>query len=202
MPITQERRYLPAEFRLAEPEAEPAKIVGYAALFDSPTVLMAGTEHEFVEVIRPGAFKKDLEQGADIRALVDHDPSRILGRTTAGTLRLREDDRGLAVEIDPPDTSIGRDTITSLRRGDLDQMSFAFLPRAGGEHWNTDDEGRRVRELIDLETFDVSIVTYPAYPETSVAVRSLAAWQAKQAGRPRNARGRLGLLARRGKNSA
>ena len=141
-------------------------IEGYAAVFNSLSEDLGG----FREIISPGAFKRSLKAGADVRALVDHDPAKILGRNKAGTLSLREDDHGLHVRIKPPDTTAGRDTVESLRRGDVDQMSFAFS--VVSDEWNTDD-GQEVRTINDVDLHDVSIVTYAAYPDTSVAVRSL-----------------------------
>lgn len=151
---------------LREDKAFP-KIAGYAAVFD---VLSEPLFWGVREKIRAGAFKRTLAEGADVRALVDHNPQMILGRNKAGTLRLYEDDHGLHYEIDPPETTVGRDTIVSLRRKDVDQSSFGF--RVKEEEYNI--KGDVVtRELIDVDLFDVSIVTYPAYPQTSVSVRSL-----------------------------
>src|SRR5262245_55045724 len=152
------------------------RIVGYAAVFDSLSENLGG----FRERIRPGAFRRALAEGQDVRALIDHDPSLILGRTRSGTLELRETARGLLATIDPPNTSRARDLVESMRRGDVDQMSFGF--RTVTDDWHTED-GEAVRELIDVDLFDVSVVTFPAYPATDVAVRSLALWK-ERAWRP------------------
>lgn len=178
-----ERRYVPfAECRIASDDADsPTKITGYAAVFDKLSVPMFG----FREKIKRGAFKDSIKTD-DIRALVDHDPSRILGRNTAGTLKLKEDRQGLAVEIDIPDTTTGRDTAESIRRGDLDGMSFGFYTI--DDRWETKD-GEEIRTLLKAELFDVSVVAFPAYPDTSAgvrkedlepAVRSLEAWRAER----------------------
>lgn len=164
------------EIRLrAEEVGAGRKAVGYAAVFDSWTVLGKGPGYEVREVIRPGAFRNALAESHDVRALWNHDPNHLLGRTASGTLRLREDARGLRVAIDLPDTTMGRDVAESMARGDATQMSFAFLPRAAGEATTT----RRVGdlevveiEIRDVDLFDVSIVTYPAYRDTSVSLRS------------------------------
>jgi uncharacterized protein len=143
---------------------EPLKIRGYAAVFNQLSEVIFG----FRERILPGAFKSSL--GNDVRALVNHDPAAIIGRTKNGTLTLREDDRGLYSEISPPNTTLGHDTVESIKRGDLDQMSFGF--QIVKDDWKH-EEKQLIREIHDVELFDVSVVAFPAYPQTSVAVRSL-----------------------------
>ena len=159
-------RTIKMEMRVDKPETgEPPRIVGYAAIFESLSQDLGG----FVEKIRRGAFAKSLDSGADVRALFNHDSNLILGRTTAGTLKVREDVQGLAIEIIPPDTSYARDLLVSLERGDVSQMSFAFRTKV--EEWDTTKEPV-LRTLVEVELFDVSPVTYPAYTQTSVSVRS------------------------------
>lgn len=143
------------------------RLSGYAALYDTETVI-GGL---FREVIERGAFTKALQRGDDVRALFNHDANVILGRSTSGTLRLFEDALGLRYEVDLPDTQAGRDLWTLVERGDVTQSSFAFAVddqewRAGGE--------LALRVVKDVRLFDVSPVTYPAYNETSVSVRSAA----------------------------
>jgi len=163
----QERRaFQLAELRVANTDGK-RRIVGYAAVFDSLSVDLGG----FVERIRPGAFSKTIKT-ADVRALWNHDANYVLGRTKSGTLRLAEDDKGLRIEIDPPDTTWANDLITSIERGDVDQMSFGF--RAIRDEWSKED-GQTVRELIEVELFDVSPVTFPAYEATQVSVRTALA---------------------------
>lgn len=181
--MTIERRVVTAsELELRqEGDAAPA-IVGYAAVFDSLSEDLGG----FRERIKSGAFTRSIRDGADVRAFVDHDPSKILGRNVAGTLRLKPNAKGLMVEIDPPDTQAARDIRESIKRGDVSGMSFAFLTRS--DEWHMED-GEAIRELLDVDLHDVSVVTYPAYPATDVAVRSLEAFKAaakaeEQAGRP------------------
>jgi uncharacterized protein len=152
------------ELRVARDTDRP-RIVGYAAVFNSPTQI-----GDFRETIRPGAFGRALKEGQDVRALLNHNPDQIIGRSKNGTLRMREDARGLAVEIDPPDTQVGRDTVRMIEQGYLDSMSFAFrVPSRKAQRWSDDGTDR---ELLDLDIYDVSVVTYPAYKETTVAVRS------------------------------
>jgi HK97 family phage prohead protease len=141
-------------------------IRGYAALYDVETDL-----GEFREVIRPGAFKAAVARD-DVRALFNHDPNYVLGRTTARTLFLDEDEAGLPVVIMPPDAQWARDMMSSMQRGDINQMSFAFS--VDGQTWNTESRDKPLRELRDVTLYDVSVVTYPAYPETSAAVRAEA----------------------------
>lgn len=155
--------------------AQSTTIEGYAAVFNSesePLDIFGGV---FVERIAPGAFKRSLSDGADVRALVDHDPSRIIGRRKAGTLEVREDPRGLKVSIKPPDTSAGRDLVASIRRGDVDQMSFGF--RTIKDQWEEKEDGTTERTLLDVDLLDVSAVTFPAYADTTIAVRSMQRWQ-------------------------
>ncbi len=166
---TERRVFTPdqLEIRAAESEDGRSKIVGYAAVFNQLSEPLAG---RFREQIRPGAFKRSIKNG-DVRALWNHDPNYVLGRTKSGTLRLEEDDRGLKIEIDPPDTQWARDLMVSIQRGDVDQMSFGF--RVLKDEWDRREDGTIIRTLIDVELFDVSPVTFPAYPQTSVAVRDM-----------------------------
>lgn len=169
-----EKRFLPmadgAEVRVSRSEDDSARLEGYAAVFNKLSVDLGGWR----EKIKPGAFKRAVKRGADVRSLVDHDPSQILGRTTSKTLELKQDDKGLLTATDLPDTTAGRDIAVSVERGDKDGMSFAF--RTITDKWETID-GEEIRTLIDVDVQDVSVVTFPAYPDTSVAKRSLEAWQ-------------------------
>jgi uncharacterized protein len=144
-------------------------IKGYAAVFDSPSEDLGG----FIEVIKPGAFTRCLQNSPDVRALLNHEPSAILGRTTSGTLRLRQDSTGLHCEIDLPNTSVGHDVYESVKRQDISSMSFGFYPV--DEDWMPNPTGTpaQLREISDADVFDVSVVTYPAYQGTSVSARSL-----------------------------
>ena len=167
-----ERRVLQAPgFRVvraadSDDEARPARIEGYAAVFGAESVDLGG----FREVIHRGAFANSLES-ADVRGLINHDPNLVLGRTRAGTLELREDERGLAFTLYPPDTAAARDLLVSMERGDVDQMSFGF--ETVRDRWETDDRGA-LRHLLEAQLFDVSVVTFPAYPQTSAEARAMA----------------------------
>jgi len=143
------------------------RIEGYAAVFNSDSEDMG-----FVERIKPGAFKKALKI-SDARALFNHDPNYVLGRQSAGTLELKEDKNGLFMSVQPPDTQLIRDLVlTPIERGDINDQSFGFTIAA--DEWEGLDTDHPVRTITEVrEVFDVSPVTYPAYPDTSVALRSL-----------------------------
>ncbi len=157
------------ELRAEHPDGDAPKIVGHAAVFNSPSEDLGG----FTEVIARGAFKESIKSD-DIRGLFNHDPNFVLGRNGAGTLRLKEDRDGLLVEIDPPDTQWAKDLMVSINRGDITQMSFGF--RTIDDEWSTVDGGQR-RKLKKAQLSDVSPVTFPAFAKTDVALRSLDAWQ-------------------------
>ena len=174
--MTKETKEIRAFGTLGElREESEGKIVGYAAVFNSPTTIGGW----FREQIAPGAFTEAIEED-DVRALVDHDSSLVLGRNKSGTLALSEDDKGLRVEIDPPDTQLANDLKKLIERGDVTQMSFGF--RAESEQWDDDDDDNELplRTVLKARLFDVSVVTYPAYTDTEVAVRSLEAFQSQK----------------------
>jgi uncharacterized protein len=169
MVLELERRAFPTlELRMAAPEAEGENrphIIGHAAVFNSLSEMLWG----FRETISPGAFREAIEK-SDVRALVNHEPSFVLGRKKNGTLKLWEDERGLAIDIDPPETQWANDLLVTIGRGDIDQMSFGFT--VAEDSWDTvDGETRRTILRVD-ELFDVSPVTFPAYPETDTALRT------------------------------
>ena len=154
-----ERRSFTSELRIDGREKEPI-IDGHAAVFNQRSEEMWG----FREIIRPGAFAETIKT-ADVRALWNHDPNFVLGRTKNRTLELSEDEIGLRAIIHPPDTIFANDIVESIKRGDVDQMSFGF--QVITDEWRM-EEKTVVRELIKLELFDVSPVTFPAYPQTDV----------------------------------
>jgi len=164
--MDMERRIIDVKLETREHNDESPKIVGYASVFNSLSENLGG----FREQIEPGAFDDAL--GDDVRALFNHDPNMILGRTTAGTLSISSDENGLRYEIDPPNTTVGRDLMVSLQRGDITQSSFGFTVE--DDSWSEDDDGRVIRTIHKVRNlFDVSPVTYPAYPEASVSARAL-----------------------------
>lgn len=161
--MTMERRALVRPLNVREQD-EHRTVAGYAAVFGAA----ADIAGQFREILAPGAFRDTI--GGDVRALIDHDSGRVIGRTTAGTLRLAEDDVGLAVEIDLPDTQDGRDLATLIARGDISGMSFGFVVTR--QEWDeTGDMPTRTILAVDLR--EVSAVAFPAYDDTSIALRSL-----------------------------
>jgi HK97 family phage prohead protease len=151
-------------------DSDAPVIRGHAAVFNKLSENLGG----FREQIAPGAFDDVLND--DVRALFNHDPNHVLGRTKAGTLSISVDDNGLAYEVDPPDTQTARDLIVSMQRGDVSQSSFAFTVEQ--DDWSEDEDGRIVRTIQKVKRlYDVSPVTYPAYPDASVGLRSLEAWK-------------------------
>jgi HK97 family phage prohead protease len=169
-----ERSFLPfavTELRV-EQDGDKQFIGGYASVYDQPTDKMG-----FREVVKPGAFDRALKEKQDVRILFNHDPSAILGRTTSGTATVSSDTKGLKFRCEMPDTTTGRDVMTSIKRGDISQCSFGF--RAVKAAWvqepDPEDNSKTIstRELRDLDIGDCSPVTYPAYEGTSVGkVRS------------------------------
>ncbi len=140
-------------------------LVGYAAVFNELSEDLGG----FQEKITPGAFTNTI-QDADVRALFNHDPNIVLGRTKSGTLALSEDEKGLRIDVTLPDTQAANDLVISVERGDIDQMSFGF--RVVQDQWLQEGD-QTTRILIEVELFDISPVTFPAYPQTSVQARDL-----------------------------
>lgn len=145
------------------------RIAGYAAVFNQLSEVL-GLWYPFREKIMPGAFKEAL-QLSDIRATINHNPDKVLARNLAGTLFLSEDEIGLRTEIIPPATQYANDLLVSMERGDVNQMSFVFEIDPEGDQWDESGEipVRTIWKFSRLH--DVSIVTYPAYPQTVAGVR-------------------------------
>lgn len=165
-----ERRGLTESVEFRENDNGGATISGYAALFNQETVI--GGAYGFREQIAPGAFD-DAVGRDDVRALFNHDPNFLLGRTKSGTLRLKVDKKGLRYDVDLPDTAQARDIRELIRRGDVSGSSFGFVVQ--GDEWDETPlkSGKLpLRTLTKVELYDVSPVTYPAYPQTSVSARS------------------------------
>lgn len=156
-PSTIERR------TFQEVRATGRRLEGYAPTFNSDARLGG-----FIETIAPGAFRSALS--GDVLAMLDHDSGKVLGRTRSGTLRLTEDSKGLAFSLDLPDTQAGRDVLALAERDDLGGMSFGFTVPKGGDSW----QGER-RTLRTIALKEISVVqAWPAYPDTSLALRSRA----------------------------
>ena len=189
-----ERRFTPGtiELRDAAQDGDAPHIEGYAAVYYDGT---ERTEYELWpglrERIMPGAFDRVLAEGQDVRGLFNHDPNNVLGRTSANTMDLRLDARGLPYDIAVPDTTVGRDLLTSIKRSDVTGSSFSFLVAPGGQRFKDVGE-TTIREITEFDAvFDVGPVTFPAYTATTTGARgvgeldelreSLDAWRSAKA---------------------
>lgn len=193
-----ERRFLSAvacPVKLEErADGKGAKISGYGAVFYDGN---AGTEYQlwdnYFERVMPGAFDRAVREKDDVRGLFNHDPNQILGRSSAGTMTLTVDGRGLQYEIEAGDTTIARDVTEHLKRKDVTGSSFSFVPTE--ERWIKQGEGkdkRFIREIVSVRLYDVGPVTFPAYDATTSSARaagdvdearrSLAAFEARESG--------------------
>lgn len=159
-----ERRFFNSDLEVRA-EGESRKVVGYAAVFNADSEDLGG----FVERIAPGAFDKVLDN--DTVALFNHDMNYVLARN-GKTLKISVDETGLRYEFDAPNTTAGNDLIENLRLGNVNKSSFAFRISIDGDQWEEID-GKQIRTITKVEQlYDVSPVTYPAYPDTTVAQRS------------------------------
>jgi HK97 family phage prohead protease len=139
-------------------------LTGYISVFNTDSFDLGG----FVEQVQPGAFTETLEKN-DVVALINHQHSVVVGRMTAGTLRLHEDETGLYFEVDVPDTQAGRDLKILVERQDLLGCSFGF--QIEGEEWSQRD-GKDFCVLTKINLMEVSVgVTWPAYGDTSMKMR-------------------------------
>ena len=163
---------VPVVLEKRDDEAESRHVSGYAAVFDQKTNIGGWYE----EQIARGAFDE-----CDFSHCVlnwNHDDSSLLGRVSSGTLKLEVDEKGLRFDCDLPDTTLGNDILTLIRRGDIEGCSFAFIVRENKWEWLSDEDP----SLLDQRTitkisavYDVSVVTHPAYEQTSVDARSAEA---------------------------
>lgn len=172
--MQSERRCAPTEFEVRARKGDAGGVVveGHAAVFNRLSQNLGG----FVEQMDPKAFDRSLGDNPDVRALINHDPSMLLGRTRSGTLRLSKDSEGLAYEIDMPDRQDARDLIVSMERGDISHSSFAFFVMRDGDEWSETEQGMPLRTLtaVSIHNGDVSPVTYPAYEDTDSGVAGRA----------------------------
>jgi uncharacterized protein len=152
------------------------RVSGLAARYNSPTMIgRRGAGQSFKEVLLPGAFKRAVEAKQDTAFLINHDVSKLLGRVSSGTLRLRDTAEGLSFECDFPDTEEARSAYAAIQRGDMHDMSFGFGADKGDDEWTmeSDERGkyafRKIRNVREL--LDVSAVTHPAYNGTSISAR-------------------------------
>jgi uncharacterized protein len=164
----RERRFLESDVKLETRGDSKPKITGYAAVFNKRSSDLGS----FREVIDRRAFDAHLATNPDVVGLFNHSNDMVLGRTSAGTMRLSVDDFGLRYEIDPPNTSYAKDLMESMKRGDIRSSSFAFF--ADDEDWDVDSKtGENIRTIKQARLIDCSPVTAPAYPDATSQVRSM-----------------------------
>ncbi len=147
-------------------EGEELAIEGYFAVVEKTTELWPGAYEE----IAAGAFAKTL--GNDIRALINHNTTLVLGRNKAGTLELREDSHGLwgRVVINPRDSD-AMNAYERVKRGDVDQCSFGFNILAEETDWDYQGKGQIKWRITEIDLQEVSVCTFPAYEQTSIQAR-------------------------------
>ena len=169
------RAWQDGRLEIRETPDGPSRIVGRAVLYGELSLDLGGWR----EIIVPGAF--DVAD-KDIRSLWQHDSSMVLGRTTAGTMTLTVDERGIYPDITPPNTTWAQDAMVSMKRGDVSGFSFGFM--VDEDNWVV--TGREiVRQVLRAQLIEVSPVTFPAYPTTSAQVRDrVAALQEQPAPTP------------------
>lgn len=166
MKQNKETRFIPAtELRAVRNDDGTRTISGYAAKFNT-----LSNDIGFFEMIAPGAFTRTLQSNQDVVCVRDHDTSILFGRTSSKTLSVEQDSVGLKFTCSLPSTTQASDIIALIDRGDIADCSFRFV--CNKDDWNISADGLQVRTLLDVDLFDVSVVTYPAYPDTSVAVRN------------------------------
>lgn len=164
----RELRYIPFDnWELREEADKPTKLTGYASVWNQEAEILG----MYREKVAPGAYKKTIREH-DIRALWNHNTDMVLGRNKSGTLSLVEDDKGLRVEILPPDTQAGRDAVTSIKRGDVSQMSISFVPVKQDWEHPVEKNDLPLRNIREAKLFEVSPVAFPAFDQTSIAARS------------------------------
>lgn len=175
-----ERRIHRAPVTIEERSDGQKVIVGYASVFFDPG--QSGTEYHLYgdtwEKISPSAFNRAISERQDVLCVFNHDSGAILGRTASGTTRLSVDSRGLRYETDIPDTTLGRDTQTLMKRGDITGSSFAFIVRKSHAE-ERDKKGSMWRVIDDVDLIDVGPVTQPAYAGTSAMARDTSRIEAE-----------------------
>ena len=164
----EKRNIKASEIRIATSADGVKTLSGYAVVFNSPSVDLGG----FTEICSPGMFTRTLRESPDVLLLRDHSSSQLLARTTAGTLTLTQDAKGLAFTATLPKTAIAEDTAENIRAGNLNSCSFGFNVPDGGDKWTSTPDGAVLRNLLDVNLAEVSITSFAAYPATSVSLRS------------------------------
>lgn len=143
-------------------------VEGYFIVFEDETLL--DRQNNIYEIVSRGAFDKTLEAGNDVRALFNHDTDKILGRLSNKTLELRVDETGVYGVIHLPNTQLGRDLYELIKRGDISQCSFGF--NIEEEVLEKREDGAYRWRINQVDLHEVSVVTFPAYENTSIKARS------------------------------
>ena len=164
----EQRAIKTAEIRVGTTADGVKTLAGYAIIWNSPSVDLGG----FTEICSPGMCTRTLKESPSVLMLRDHNASQLLGRTTAGTLVLTQDSKGLAFVVSLPNTAIAEDTYANVKAGNLDSCSFGFNVPDGGDKWTSTPDGSVLRSLLDVNLAEVSITSFAAYPATSVSLRS------------------------------
>lgn len=157
------------ERRIAHEISVPSngRLEGYAAVFNSVSRDLGG----WTESIKPGAFTRTLQSSEHVLALYDHDQKSVLGRVGSGTLRLKEDERGLRFQIDLPQTQVAKDLVYLIDRRDVNGASFAFSVPQGGDNWTTLHD-KPHRQLLDVDLHEITVTANPAYVSTTIDARA------------------------------
>ncbi|NAP00448.1 HK97 family phage prohead protease [Halomonas sp. MG34] len=169
MDKTEQRELLTQKIEIREDDEGNRTLTGYAVKWEKKSVVM-GYFRKFREQFKKGAFADSLKN-EDQRFLWSHDTGKVLGRTKNSTLRLQEDSTGLRFEIDLPKTTLGNDTYESIKRGDVDGVSFAFRADPSGVELDEPDDDLMLRTISKAKLFEVSAVAFPAYPDSEVSAR-------------------------------
>lgn len=164
---TEKRELITNDIEIREDEEGNRTISGYAVKWEKKSNVL-GMFYKFREQFKKGAFADSLKDG-DQRFLWSHDSSQVLGRTKNGTLRLEEDDVGLRFELDLPNTTLGNDTYETIKRGDVDGVSFGF--NNPDDHIEEFDDDIPLRTINKANLIEVSAVAFPAYPDSEVSAR-------------------------------
>jgi hypothetical protein len=165
-PKREVRQIAAKELRVATNAEGKRVLSGYTAVFNSLSVDMGG----WFELVSSAAFTRTLEENPDVLCLYAHDTSLVLGRTISDTLTLATDTTGLRFSCVLPETTTAADLIVLVERGDISGCSFGFSVQ--NDVWTEDSEGRYVRTLLDVDLYEMSVTCLPAYPDTSLSLRS------------------------------
>ncbi|WP_033715595.1 HK97 family phage prohead protease [Bacillus mycoides] len=168
MEQTEKRELVTSGIEIRESENGTRTLYGYAVKWEMKSETM-GYWMRFKEQFKKGSFTESLTK-EDQRALWSHDTSKVLGRTKNGTLRLFEDEIGLRFELDLPETTLGNDAYTTIKRGDVDGVSFGFQMQK--QEWDESDPDNITRTIVTAKLMEISPVAFPAYPDSQVSARS------------------------------